>query len=472
MNRRRVVDRSLVLAVSIPCALLLFGATTQGVEECQYHVIQEVPLAMPFSAIEVAPGDVVYGWSGHVLWGSSDRGGTWEQIRAFPDTVDCAGLFVGGSGDVFVGVTKQGCLWKGMPGTPWSWSAPLVFTCNSCASSSDNSRMWKMCEDNSGCLFVGEYGGAWDDTCAYIHRSEDGGNTWTLVYECSSRHVHFVSADPHTSRVYASIGDGPGRYRLICSDDHGQSWHTLYSEDCLAQPTSAIFTPTTRVFGSDCGLDVNRIYISSDDESFQTRLMLGGDLDSYVWDMSKTDEGYIYAGTKAKLVGGSDVHLYASYDGGESWCGVKNFGVLPEWNGVNHISRFDSEGWAYCTYTAPGAVNSAFRFRHEPATSIADSPPRWGAAADLQVAQIGNGSGPVFHMELSDGVRHLSLKVYNLSGACVRTILDGQMPVGHHEVAWDGRSDSGCRVSRGVYFVRLCANQCVVSKKAVLWPGP
>lgn len=469
-TRQHALD-SLALAAVVSLSLLGCIPRAAAVEECQYHGIEEAALSMPFSVIEVGPADVVYGWSAHALWASLDRGETWSQIRAFSDTIGCRGLFVANSGDVFVGVTRQGCLWKGVPGTVWSWSTPLVFNCGSCATTADNSAMWKMCEDNSGRLFAGEYGGAWEDTCAYVYRSEDGGDTWALVYQCPSRHVHFVSADPYTNKVYASIGDGPGRYQLLCSSDGGDSWEVLYSQDCLAEPVSVSFTPTTRIFGSDCGFDLNRIYTTTDDEVFDTRLLLAGELDAYIWDMSQDDNGYIYAGTVAKLPSGSEIHLYASYDGGENWCGVKSFGVLPEWGGVKDISRFDSAGWAYCAYTTSLGAGATFRFRHTTASGIANPPPRPEASAYLQVSRRGDGYGAVFGIDLSDGASSLSLRVYNLRGACVCTVVEGAMPPGYHELVWDGTTDSGRNVSQGVYFVQLRADDAVVGRKVVVLPG-
>lgn len=49
------------------------------------------------------------------------------------------------------------------------------------------------------------------------------------------------------------------------------------------------------------------------------------------------------------------------------------------------------------------------------------------------------------------------LKVFNVEGRLVRTLLDGKRAAGRHVVAWDGTDEGGNAVSSGVYFYRLTA---------------
>ena len=50
---------------------------------------------------------------------------------------------------------------------------------------------------------------------------------------------------------------------------------------------------------------------------------------------------------------------------------------------------------------------------------------------------------------------HVTLEVFDVGGARVRTLLDGERPAGEHAVTWDGRDASGGRARAGAYFVRL-----------------
>jgi flagellar hook assembly protein FlgD len=61
------------------------------------------------------------------------------------------------------------------------------------------------------------------------------------------------------------------------------------------------------------------------------------------------------------------------------------------------------------------------------------------------------------------------LKVYNVAGQLVRTLLNDQRAPGSvHSVAWDGRNDAGQSVSSGVYFYKLVTNDLTQTKKMVL----
>ncbi len=52
---------------------------------------------------------------------------------------------------------------------------------------------------------------------------------------------------------------------------------------------------------------------------------------------------------------------------------------------------------------------------------------------------------------------HITLKIYNLFGQEVRTLVAGQRKAGYHTEIWDGRDDFGRRVASGMYFYRLSA---------------
>jgi len=51
------------------------------------------------------------------------------------------------------------------------------------------------------------------------------------------------------------------------------------------------------------------------------------------------------------------------------------------------------------------------------------------------------------------------VRVFDLRGRSVATLLDGPLPTGSHRVRWDGRDRGGQRVATGVYFVRMDAGE-------------
>jgi hypothetical protein len=60
------------------------------------------------------------------------------------------------------------------------------------------------------------------------------------------------------------------------------------------------------------------------------------------------------------------------------------------------------------------------------------------------------------------------LTVYNVVGQKVRTLVDRAESAGRHEVAWDGRDDSGEPVSSGIYLYRMTAGDFSQSRKMLL----
>lgn len=54
--------------------------------------------------------------------------------------------------------------------------------------------------------------------------------------------------------------------------------------------------------------------------------------------------------------------------------------------------------------------------------------------------------------------RHLTLRIYDVTGAVVRTLTDGPWPAGEHFILWNGARDDGKRAATGVYFYRMAGS--------------
>ncbi|MBU1984601.1 T9SS type A sorting domain-containing protein, partial [bacterium] len=72
-----------------------------------------------------------------------------------------------------------------------------------------------------------------------------------------------------------------------------------------------------------------------------------------------------------------------------------------------------------------------------------------------------------FTLNLSEASR-ASLRVFNVLGQNVTTVLDRDLPAGVHRVLWDARDGNGTALSTGVYFVRLEAAGRADIRKIVL----
>jgi subtilisin family serine protease len=60
------------------------------------------------------------------------------------------------------------------------------------------------------------------------------------------------------------------------------------------------------------------------------------------------------------------------------------------------------------------------------------------------------------------------LRVFNMRGQLVKTLIDREMIPGNHSVIWDGRDESGLNVGSGVYIYTLEAGEFRIQRKMVL----
>jgi hypothetical protein len=63
--------------------------------------------------------------------------------------------------------------------------------------------------------------------------------------------------------------------------------------------------------------------------------------------------------------------------------------------------------------------------------------------------------------------QRVEIKVYNLHGQVVKTLVDRVHDAGRHEVIWDGLDQTGQRVASGTYFYRMSADSFEKTRKIV-----
>jgi len=66
------------------------------------------------------------------------------------------------------------------------------------------------------------------------------------------------------------------------------------------------------------------------------------------------------------------------------------------------------------------------------------------------------------------GDADVSIRIYDVKGRLVRTVVNGRRTADHHSAVWDGRDDAGRMVSGGVYFYRITAGSFVQTRKMVI----
>lgn len=181
--------------------------------------------------------------------------------------------------------------------------------------------------------------------------------------------------------------------------------------------------------------------------------------------------GYVYRGADIPQLQGQ--YFYADYCSAEVWSltwneaagatRVRNWtGQLEPNGGFGSIVGFgqDAAGELYVLDYDRGTA-----FRLVPSASGVP------AATALQLTQnTPNPFNPVTTISWTADPQAgpVSLRVYDLAGRLVRTLVDGRVPVGADSAAWDGTDDRGRAVAAGVYHYRLQQGTRAVARKMVL----
>jgi hypothetical protein len=68
----------------------------------------------------------------------------------------------------------------------------------------------------------------------------------------------------------------------------------------------------------------------------------------------------------------------------------------------------------------------------------------------------------------SEGAVHVTLRIYDVRGGLVTTLVDDLKSPGNYEADWDGSNSHGEQVASGIYFTRLVAGSYNNTRKLVL----
>ena len=62
----------------------------------------------------------------------------------------------------------------------------------------------------------------------------------------------------------------------------------------------------------------------------------------------------------------------------------------------------------------------------------------------------------------------MRIRIYDVLGRSVVTLIDGPQKAGYYTLLWDGKARSGVPASSGVYFYRIEAGSFVKARKMTL----
>jgi hypothetical protein len=277
-----------------------------------------------------------------------------------------------------------------------------------------------------------------------------------------------------TAWVYWT-GSGANGGNNIISGDVNSGGHALWAADMFSNHLSAGHNGTWNSVEDDVALAQNTwvfVSLSYDDATDKMVLYKNGvSIDSATVSTPVTD-ATISIGSFGASNGWM---IQGRIDDPRVWnralTGEQIFSLYS--NGqdvVKATETLEGEDWMACVtpFSASdvGTTVCSDTMTLETGTGIGDTP------TPTQTALHQNHPNPfnpttVISYDLVSNSR-VSLKVYDVSGRLVKTLVDDNRPAGRQSATWDGTDNAGNHVSSGVYFYRLNTAGNVFTKKMVL----
>jgi len=341
-----------------------------------------------------------------------------------------------------------------------------------------------------------------------LFRTTNNGATWNEVWRFPyARAVRKIFQKSDGTLFVGTSPDSNGMGRVWRSTDNGVSWQRTANLPQVAGGIFAFYEASGGVVLAGARTKGDKFYVSTNNGNTwnignlpypDTLVTL-----SHLYFFYRTSDGYLWTGGWAH--GPQGILLYST-NNGITW---DTCGVIP--NGGMIVARvFDmveDTGGAYFIGFHPGPDSVVFR--------STDGGLTWhsvgtleGAYECLTLLRTSDGTiyagttpnGDVFKYELTgieeEKASHIkvellqsfptpfnskttivyqlatrsrvSLKVYNIAGELVKTLVDRVEGRGYYTLDWDGKDSSGKEVDAGIYFCQLNVGNSTDTKKIIL----
>jgi carboxypeptidase T len=129
---------------------------------------------------------------------------------------------------------------------------------------------------------------------------------------------------------------------------------------------------------------------------------------------------------------------------------------------------FEAEGYTSelvtgIVVTAGGSARQDVSM-HRDLTSLAQVE---SMAEEDRLLAVSNSSAPTLRFRIGAPTR-TELRIFDVKGSLVRSLLSGHHQPGIYESVWDGRDDRGGQVASGIYFARLKTDRMANGRKVLL----
>ena len=301
-------------------------------------------------------------------------------------------------------------------------------------------KVWDAISSGMNCLYIDQQnviyvGMNYYDSQGGIFRSEDGGNTWTNIFELPANIYEIVKLN--NGRILAaSYG------QIYFSDDNGVNWNSTSSGLVQATISDIALNQENEIFITTLGYG---IYKSIDNGLTWITKMGAG------WDFSClkiSSDGKIYAATQGNW-------LYESDDNGDNWflvngglndskyilsLEITNSGFL--FAGMDYYGIYKSANKVVTTLNEENTVPSKFEL-------MQNYPNPFNPSTSIEYSVPSN--------------EYVLLKVYDLLGNEVNTLVNERQSAGNYEVNFDASN-----LASGIYFYRIQSGSFIQTKKLML----
>ncbi len=380
--------------------------------------------ATSVSCLAVAPDGTVYaGTDAQGLFATRNHGLSWQQIESQAGTTEdpISSVFVKPNGDILVG-PSQGILRSTDGGRRWQRPIPGL----------EGHKVTCFALDSLGNIYAGTYDGP-------VFRSTDNGDHWT---QGSGGYM----ATPIVSIVVSPSGiiwALPYMPSINMSTDQGKTWQYPYANLPYRWVGMSI-DKAGRLYAAN---EIDGVFRS--DDGMNWKQINNGLNGLYMSALIVTTGGELFAAGWMPSVHS----VWRSVNTGDEWTSYSN-GL----NGDDLIKSFayGRDGYLYAgTYR-----RGVYRIQYLPLQPI--PPPAPSEFRLLQNYPNPFNSRTTILYELPE-TSDVSLKIFNVLGQEVATVVNENLPAGRYQVEWNA---SGC--AGGVYFYQLQAGNSVDTKKFIL----
>jgi photosystem II stability/assembly factor-like uncharacterized protein len=287
-----------------------------------------------------------------------------------------------------------------------------------------------------------------------LFRSVDGGNNWTnLNLTGSEEGVAKVLFDPTSPDVIYVGALSKGIYK---STDRGLTWFTINNGLQISDPP---------LIKSIYSIDLNETNpnILYSDNGGVVKTTNGGQewfrIDSMLFEIDENIQVRKVAKISNKVYASSSSGLFVTSNDGLSWQQIGTFPIMSLSGEIKEDPINSSEIYISTTaglYKGIDTVTSVEKIEDLPMLPIL-----------LQNYPNPFNSNTKISFNL-DKRRFITIKIYNILGKEVASVLKQTLDTGTHIVGWDGTNYSGENLPSGIYFYRLEAEDYTEVKKLII----